>query len=89
MISGGTAAYFLPDDRSGHRLHDCPEVPDIVDLRSEILTPEECDGEDAIANPIMDFDFSHSDIQTAHKESNHGKSVVQNSAYGVVHSVEQ
>ena len=86
MISGGTAVYFLPDDRSGHTLHDCPDVPDKVDLRSEILTPEEGVGEDTNTNPIMEFDFSP---QTGHKENNHGKSAVQNSAYGVVRSVEQ
>ena len=90
MISGGTAVYFLPDDRSGHRLHDCPDVPDKVDLRSEILTPEEGVGEDSNTNPItVGFDFSPSVVQNGYKENNHGKSAVQNSAYGVVHSVEQ
>lgn len=87
MIFGGTVVYFLPDDRSGHRLHDCPDAPDKVDMRAEILTPEQCLGEDTSINPVLEFNFSPPLAQTGQKQDGHITNIIPSSTSNAVRSI--
>ena len=54
MIIGGSCAFFLPDDHTGHALKETADE-NKNDKRTGILTPEDNSTEPFQTNPINDF----------------------------------
>ena len=64
MIIGGSCAFFLPDDRTGHSLSETDIDVEKINLRANILTPEmgSTTGTGPVSNtpeinPILEFHF--------------------------------